>query len=272
MKMKKILALMMTAVMIFAFAACGDASTGSNGSADSDSLTLKDGTLKVAMEIGYPPMEYFDKDGTTPIGFDVEMSKAIAEYLGLEVEYVDVAWDGIFSGLDSDKYDIVCSSCSITPERQKNFLMTEPYVQNRIELLVPQGSDITGLLDGSVEGKSVAVQAETTCDIYLKNHDTGCDVMQYDKIINCFDELKAGRVDAVLVDSVVASYYLGEDEDKYSVVWEGEDAEPLGITLKKGNDQLCEKIEEALDALAADGTTSEIAKKYFGSDITDGLR
>ena len=204
MKMKKVLALMMTAVMVFALAACGGGSS-SSGSADSDSLTLTDGTLKVAMEIGYPPMEYFDKDGTTPIGFDVEISKAIAEYLGLEVEYVDVAWDGIFSGLDSNKYDIVCSSCSIIPERQKNYLMTEPYVQNRIELLVPKGSDITGLEDGSVEGKSVAVQAETTCDIYLKDHDTGCEVMQYDKIINCFDELKAKRVDAVLVDSVVAS-------------------------------------------------------------------
>lgn len=269
MKMKKVLALLMTVAMIFAFAACGSSSSN-NGSADSDSLTLKEGTLKVAMEIGYPPMEYFDKDGTTPIGFDVEMSKAIAEYLGLEVEYVDVAWDGIFSGLDSDKYDIVCSSCSITPERQKNFLMTEPYVQNRIELLVPKGSDITGL--DTVEGKSIAVQAETTCDIYLKDHDTGCDVMQYDKIINCFDELKANRVDGVLVDSVVASYYLGDAEDNYEVVWEGEDAEPLGITLKKGNDQLCEKIEEALDALAADGTTTEIAMKYFGNDITDGLR
>ena len=271
MKMKKVLALLMTAAMVFAFAACGGStSNNNNGSAGSDSLTLTDGKLKVAMEIGYPPMEYFDKDGTTPIGFDVEISKAIAEYLGLEVEYVDVAWDGIFSGLDSNKYDIVCSSCSITPERQKNFLMTEPYVQNRIELLVPKGSEITGL--DNVSGKSVAVQAETTCDIYLKDHDTGCDVMQYDKIINCFDELKAGRVDAVLVDSVVASYYLGEDEDKYSVVWEGEDAEPLGITLKKGNDELCAKIEEALTALSEDGTTAEIAQKYFGSDITEGLR
>ena len=270
MKLKKVLALTLTAVMMFAFAACGGGSSSGNGSADSDSLTLNEGKLKVAMEIGYPPMEYFDKDGTTPIGFDVEMSKAIADYLGLEVEYVDVAWDGIFSGLDSDKYDIVCSSCSITPERQKNYRMTEPYVQNRIELLVPKGSDITSL--DNVQGKSVAVQAETTCDIYLKDHDKGCEVMQYDKVINCFDELKANRVDAVLVDSVVASYYLGEDEDKYDVVWEGEDAEPLGITLKKGNTQLCEKIEEALDALAADGTTTEIAMKYFGDDITDGLR
>ena len=219
MKLKKVLALTLTAVMMFAFAACGGGSSSGNGSADSDSLTLNEGKLKVAMEIGYPPMEYFDKDGTTPIGFDVEMSKAIADYLGLEVEYVDVAWDGIFSGLDSDKYDIVCSSCSITPERQKNYLMTEPYVQNRIELLVPKGSDITSL--DNVQGKSVAVQAETTCDIYLKDHDKGCEVMQYDKVINCFDELKANRVDAVLVDSVVASYYLGEDEDKYDVVWEG---------------------------------------------------
>ncbi len=273
MKIKKVLALVMTAAMVFAFAACGGSAPANNTSsdaADSGSLTLKDGVLQVGMEIGYPPMEYFDTDGTTPIGFDVELSKAIAEYLGMEVEYVDVAWDGIFAGLDSDKYDMVCSSCSIIPERQQNYLMSKPYVQNRIELLVPADSDITGL--DNLSGKSIGVQAETTADIYLQDHDTGCDIMQYDKIINCFDELKSGRVDGVLVDSVVAAYYLGEDESKYNVVWEGEDAEPLGITFKKGNDPLCEKVEEALDALAADGTTAKIAEKYFGSDITEGIR
>ena len=286
--MKKIIAMLLALMMVFALVSCGSTASESAAEASapaaseaasteeaapaeaSEAVTLKDGVLMVGVEIGYPPMEYFDEDGTTPIGFDMELAAAIADYLGLELELVDTAWDGIFAGLDSDKYDMVMSSCSITAARQENYLMSTPYVQNAIELLVPKGSDITGIED--VAGHSVAVQGETTAHDYLRDHDTGCDIMDYDKVINAFDELKLGRVDAVLTDSVVAAYYLGEDVDNYDVVWVCDDAEPIGVTFKKGNDDLCAAIEEALDALAADGTTAEIAMKYFGDDIASGLR
>ena len=98
------------------------------------------------------------------------------------------------------------------------------------------------------------------------------ELAQYDKVINCFDELKAGRTDAVLTDSVVASYYLGDDAASYKTAWENSEGEPMGICLKKGNDALTAAIEEAVDAIYEDGTMAEIAKTYFGSDITEGLR
>ncbi|MCQ2452566.1 MAG: ABC transporter substrate-binding protein [Oscillospiraceae bacterium] len=273
--MKKIASLLLAVCLLLALTACGSAKTetaapAADASADA-SVTLTAGKLAVGVEIGYPPMEYFDEDGSTAIGFDVEMFTEIASRMGLELEIVDTAWDGIFAGLESDKYDMIMSSCSITPARQNSYLMGEPYVQNAIELLVPVDSDITGIED--VTGRSVAVQGETSSHDYLRDNDTGCEIRDYDKVINCFDELKLGRVDAVLTDSVVAAYYLGSDIDNYKVVWVNEEAEPIGVTYKKGNEALYNAIEEVLDAMSADGTTAKIATKYFGdASGVDGLR
>ena len=264
--MKKYVSILLALLLVLALTACG-----SSAKKDESSLTLTAGKLAVSAEIGYPPMEYFDEDGSTPIGFDVEMMTELAKRMGLELELIDTAWDGIFAGLDSDKYDMVMSSCSITPARQENYLMSKPYVQNAIELLVPVDSDITGI--DTVAGKKVAVQGETTSHDYLRDNDTGCEIMDYDKVINCFDELKLGRVDAVLTDSVVAAYYLGDDLANYKVAWVNSEAEPIGITFRKGNTALCEAVEKVLDEMFADGTAAKIAAKYFGDAAgVEGIR
>ena len=108
----------------------------------------------------------------------------------------------------------------------------------------------------------------------MKEHgaELGVELFEYDKVINCFDDLKSGRTDSVFTDSVVAAYYLGDEASNYKTVWENDELEPIGICLKKGNDALTEKIDEALDALYADGTLGEIAVKHFGTDLTAGLR
>ena len=239
---------------------------------EAEVTTLKDGVLMVGMEIGYPPMEYFDTDGATPIGFDVDVANAVADYLGLELELVDTAWDGIFAGVDTEKYDCIISCVSITDERKEQFNLTTPYVSNHTVLIVPNESEIDSM--EALNGHSTAVQAETTSDDYMKEHgaELGVELFQYDKVINCFDDLKTGRTDSVFTDSVVAAYYLGDDAANYKTVWENAELEPIGICLKKGNDELTAKIEEALDALYADGTLGSIAEKHFGTDLTAGLR
>lgn len=261
--------------MLLSLAACGTASTAAPASSAAPaSLTLKEGVLQVGMEVGYPPMEYLDTDGTTIIGFDKEVADAIGALLGLKVEFVDTAWDGIFSSLDSNRYDCIISSVSITPERQQNYNLTEPYVANRLVLVVKKGAGYKKPED--MAGHSVAVQTETTSDIYMKDLQakglTLSGYYPYDKVLQCFDDLKLGRVDAVMVDSVVAAYYLVEDSETYELVWESDEAEPMGICLKKGNDVLTEKVEQAVDTLYANGKMSEIATKYFGYDVTKGVR
>ncbi len=266
--MKKILAVVLGLVLLMGLTACGSSSDNEGG------LTLTDGVLMVGMEIGYPPMEYFDEDGATMIGFDVEVAQAIADYMELDLEIVDTAWDGIFTGVTIDNYDCIISAVSITDDRQEDYNLTEPYVANRIVMVTRKDSGISTLEE--LDGKSVAVQAETTADVLV----TGLiedglvieNYNQYEKILTCFDDLKTERVDAVLVDSVVAAYYMGEDAALYDIVWESDEPEPMAICLKKGNDELTAEIEAAVDALYADGTFATIATKYFGYDVTEGLR
>ena len=97
--------------------------------------TIEDGKLLVGMEIGYPPMEYMDDSGLVPMGFDVDLSYALGELLGVEVELVNTAWDGIFAGLDKDQYDMIISGVSITPDRQEAYEMTEPYISNKLVIV-----------------------------------------------------------------------------------------------------------------------------------------
>ncbi|MCD7841134.1 MAG: ABC transporter substrate-binding protein [Lachnospiraceae bacterium] len=235
--------------------------------------TLKEGVLMVGMEIGYPPMEYFDEDGATPIGFDVEVATALADVLGLELELVDTAWDGIFAGVTTDKYDCIISSVSYTEDRNDTYLLSSAYVANAPVIVVPNDSEIADIMD--LEGMSVAVQMETTADYLIQEYvadglDT--DLRQYEKVINAFDEIKAGRVDAVCTDSVVASYYLGDDASDYKTVWQSEEKEPIVICMKQGNDALAEMINEGMAELFENGTMAELAVKYFGTeDVIEGL-
>ena len=102
----------------------------------SDDDLITPGVLMVGADIGYPPMEYYDRDGTTPIGFDIDVGKAIAELLGLEYRVIDTAWDGIFDGVDRGDYDCIISSVSITPARLERFLFTDPYIANALCIVV----------------------------------------------------------------------------------------------------------------------------------------
>lgn len=266
--MKKMMTMAIAGSMVLA-AVCGLTASAE----DASYTTIKEGVLMVGTEIGYPPMEYFDEDGATPIGFDMELAQALADEMGLELELVDTAWDGIFAGVATDKYDVILSSVSWTEGRNEEYLLSKTYVANAPVIVVPNESEIADIMD--LSGKSVAVQMETTADYlvqrYMNEEGLDTDLRQYEKVINAFDEIKTGRVDAVCTDSVVAAFYLGDEASNYKTVWEAEEKEPICMCLKKGNEPLKDALEAALDTLKENGTLGEIATKYFGSDITADL-
>jgi len=98
--------------------------------------TITNGKFMVGCEVGYPPMEYKADNGIDNVGFDIDVAGRIADLLGLEVQFIDTAWDGIFFGLEKGEYDIIISSVSITPERQVKYILTEPYVSNALCIVV----------------------------------------------------------------------------------------------------------------------------------------
>jgi polar amino acid transport system substrate-binding protein len=246
------------------------------GKQESGGLTIEKGTLSVGMEIGYPPMEYYDTDGKTPIGFDVTMAKALAEKMGLEVKFIDTAWDGIFAGVDTGKYDCIISSVTITDARLEAHNFTKPYVGNAMAMVLLKGSAIKAKTPTELTGLGVAYQEETTADFFmakLAGEGLQFTPYEYDKVMYCFDELKLGRVDAIVTDSLVAVDYVAPADSPFEIVWQGDADEVFGICLKKGNDQLTAELNKALDALFEDGTMLKISREIFGGvDMVSAAR
>jgi polar amino acid transport system substrate-binding protein len=220
-------------------------------------------------------MEYYGSDGTTPVGFDVSMANAIAAKLGLKVKFVDTAWDGIFAGVDTGKYDCIISSVTITDARLAAHNFTKPYVGNAQAIVLLKGSSLNVKRPEDFAGLGVAYQAETTSDIYMaKLADEGLRFTpyEYDKVMNCFDELRLGRVDAIICDSLVAVDYIAPADSPFEIVWQGPAEEVFGICLKKGNDALTAAIDNALDELFADGTMLKISREVFNMDMVSAAR
>ncbi len=249
---KKIIALM-TACMLATTALVGC-------SADSE-------TLKVGTNIGYPPFEYFDVDGTTPIGVDIELAYAIGEELGMEVEIVNTAWDGIFAGLDKGDYDLILSAVTITPDRLLDYSFSTPYIQNYQSIVSLVGGEYQITDPSEFDGLRVAYQEETTSDIYLTEYiatnGITVETYEYANVMDCFTELEFGRVDAIIVDSTVANSYTGEGSS-FDITWQqNENPEEFAVCIKQDNTELTEQVNTALEALKADGTLDEILTKYF---------
>jgi polar amino acid transport system substrate-binding protein len=264
--MKKITTvLLILAVIAVLFTGCSKGSSG---------LTLKKGILSVGMEIGYPPMEYLADDGKTPIGFDVDMAKAIAEKLGLKVEFIDTAWDGIFEGVNTNKFDCIMSSVTITPARQNVHNFSKPYIQNTLAIVMPKNSRFVVRDPQDLSGLGVAYQEETTSDYYMEDlaqKGLKFTPYEYDKVMYCFNEMQLGRVDAIMTDLLVAFEYIGRS-DVFEIVWQGGEEE-FGICMRKGNDALTTQINKALDELFTDGTMLRISKQTFNDmDLVSAVR
>ena len=260
----KVIVIMILAALIIA----GSAYAG--GGRDSGGLTLRQGVLSIGMEIGYPPMEYYAEDGKTPIGFDVDMGKAIAEKMGLRPNFVDTGWDGIFAGVDANKYDCIISAVTINPPRLAAHNFSKPYLANTLAMVLLKGSSIAARSPEDCTGLDVAFQSETTSDSYMQDlADEGLKFTprKYEKVMYCFDELKLGRVDVILTDLPVANDYVLAANSPFEIVWVSPEPEEFGICMKKGKNDLTAAINKALDELYAEGTLQKISQAHFGADL-----
>jgi polar amino acid transport system substrate-binding protein len=244
------------------------------GNSGSGGLTIKKGVLMVGMEIGYPPMEYYDEN-QNPIGFDVDMGKAIAERLGLQVEFIDVAWEGIFHGVNTGKYDCIMSSVTINPVRMGAHNFSKPYISNTLAMVILKGSSVTARTPEECTGLDVAFQSDTTSDFYMEElAEDGLKYTprRYEKVMYCFDELELGRVDVIITDLAVAIDYVNVPGSIFETVWVSPEPEIFGVCMKKGNDALTEAINKALEELFNNGTMQRISQDIFNADLVSMAR
>jgi len=245
------------------------------GKKEAGGLTIKPGVLTVGMDIGYPPMEYFAPDGATPMGFDVEMGKAISAKMGLKAEFVNTAWDGIFAGVETNRYDAIMSSVTITPARLLAHNFSKPYIANTLAMVLLKGSSVAARSPNDCGGLNVAFQADTTADFYMEELAAkGLKYIprRYDQVIHCFEELKLNRVEVIVTDLLVAYDYIAPANSPFEIVWKSPDPEVFGICMKKGNNALTEAIDKVLEELFKDGTMLKISNNIFGMDLVTEAR
>ena len=266
--MKRILSIALCLVMVLgicALAGCGK----------------DDNKLVMATNAAFPPYEYYDADQNI-IGIDAEIAAEIAKKLDMELEIKDVDFDSIVSGVASGKYDMGMAGMTVTGDRKKSVNFTKSYAKGVQAVIVLEDSEYTSFEDfytgfdedenpvGVKEGIKIGVQMGTTGDIYSsdepKNWGFGkANVNQYNTGADAVQALLTGKVTAVIIDNEPAKAYLAAN--KGLKILEGAYVEEdYAICLAKGNTELLEKIDKALDELIADGTVKKIVDKYIKAD------
>ena len=249
-------------------AASGTASSAaSTGAADQLAAIQANGKLVVALEGAWQPWSYHDESDTL-VGYDVEVSRAIAEKLGVEPEYVESDWDSLFAGLDAGRFDIVCNGVEVTDERAKTYNFTTPYGYIHTALAVRKDNeDIKSFED--LKGKTTANSLASTYMELAESY--GATVQGIDTLEETIQLLTAGRIDATLNADVSFYDYLNVHPDAdFKLVAQTEDASHVAIPVRKGDDSasLLEAINTAIEELRADGTLKALGEKYFGQDIS----
>ena len=224
------------------------------------------GKLVIALEGAWQPWSFHDESDTL-VGYDVEVSRAIAEKLGVEPEYVESDWDSLFAGLDAGRYDLVCNGVEVTEERAKTYNFTTPYGYIHTALAVRKDNeDIKSFED--LAGKTTANSLASTYMELAESY--GATVQGIDTLEETIQLLTAGRIDATLNANVSFYDYLNVHPDAdFKLVAQTEDASHVAIPIVKSEDSsFLDALNSAIDELRADGTLKELGEKYFGQDIS----
>lgn len=257
--MKRIFSLLFMLVgIVSVLAACGssDEKSGAEG---------KD-KLVIGIDDKFAPMGFRD-DKNNIVGFDIDLATEAAKHMDIAVEFQPIDWSTKESELASGRIDLIWNGYTITDERKEKVLFSKPYLENAQVLVTLKDSSLAKLTD--LTNKKIGVQAQSSAlDAFNDNAISKKvkNVSEFKDNVLALNDLKAKRVDAVVIDQVVIDYYMTQQPDTFKIMNETLAPEQYGVGIKKGNEALQTKLQEALDKMNEDGTAEEISDKWFGEN------
>ncbi len=258
---KRYFFLVVLVLSLLALSACGSKETGGANGGLIDKVKSA-GVINVGIEGAFPPFNYFD-DNNQLAGFDVDITNAVAEKMGVKVNFIATPWDSIIAGLLSGKYEIILSSMGVTDERMQKVDFTEPYYHTGAQLFVPNDSDITD--PTKIKGLKIGASIGSTFEEKAK--ELGVDLVTYKTDMLTFQDLANGRIKGVITDKAVGASIIKEKNYPFKTVGDPLYSETIAITVPKNEAGLKDAINKALDEIMKDGTYEKISNKWFGKDI-----
>ncbi|MDR0806119.1 MAG: cystine ABC transporter substrate-binding protein [Enterobacteriaceae bacterium] len=225
------------------------------------------GTLVVGLEGTYPPFSFQGEDGKLT-GFEVEFADALAQHLGVKAKLVPTKWDGILASLESKRIDVVINQVTISDERKKKYDFSTPYTISGIQALVKKGNEDKIKTQDDLKGKKVGVGLGTNYEQWLRENVPGVDVRAYDDDPTKYQDLRVGRIDAILVDRLAALDLVKKTGNSLAVAGDAFSRQEAGIAIRKGNPEFLAAVNNAIAAMQQDGTLAALSNKWFGMDVS----
>lgn len=275
-KMKKMAALLLAALMAFSAVSCNQ--SADTGTDDSWEKIQEKGEIVLGMDDAFPPMGYTDTTTGEIIGFDVDVAKEVFSRLGVELKLQPIEWNSKEMELDGGNVDMLWNGYSYTEDRAEKQTLSDAYMKNNQVILVKADSSYQSFAD--LAGKSLGVQSDSSAEDALESDEAKefreslGEIVPIDDYSKAILEIENGLIEAIAIDEVVARFYLTNDPGAYRIIEKQDGAveslavEDYVIGFRKGDQALCDKVNETLKEMKADGTLGEISEKWFGEDVT----
>lgn len=269
-----IMILVFTLVASIGLVGCGGKANQSKQTDGDGSLqrVKSAGKLVAGLDDAFPPLGYRDEKNEL-VGFDIDFGNELAKRLGVEMEWQPTDWNGVILSLKSKKFDIILSGMSITEERKQEVNFATPYVATDQVVVIKSDNDEIKTIE-DVKGKKVGSQLGSTGEKAAKKI-PGLDeknLKLYSVYTEAFADLGIGRLDCLVVDELTARHYMTKKPGEFEVTDIKLEYEPMGIAVRKEDQELLDAISKAIQDMRADGTLGNISNKWFGEDITKDVK
>ncbi|ENH96512.1 amino acid ABC transporter extracellular binding protein [Gracilibacillus halophilus YIM-C55.5] len=275
--MKKISILLLSALLFVMLAACGTTedneetsgnNNGNNSESSDESLysqIQENGVITVGTEGTYAPFTFHNEEDELT-GYDVEVMREVANRLDLDVEFRETQWDSMLAGLNNERFDVVANQVGIREDRLEKYDFSEPYTYTGAVIVVPaDNNDITSFAD--LEGKTSAQSLTSNFEEIATEN--GAEIVGVEGLAQSIENIKQGRVDVTVNDRLAVLEYMNEKgDDSIKIATQQDNVSRTAFAFRKGNEELVEAVNGALNEMREDGTLAKISKEWFGEDVS----